>query len=210
MNRFVLSVSRCLVSASLAACWATVSLAQQGQQGESVTVVNTPSVRVVNTPLPVVGTVAIVNPPNTASPAVNATIVNLADLAKALQVGQPVHQTLSINDEGSGTPYTVPSNKRLVIEYISGACSAINSSLPVLSLTTGPIPTFPSYPLLTIPVPAGPSFEADPVFNHMVRIYVDAGSTLNLDHGQKVGGGGTQHPSVDCGVVISGQLFDTP
>ena len=109
MNRYVLSVSRCLIPAFVTACLVTGALAQQGQQGQpsgpaNVNVVNTPSV----------------------------TVVNPADIANALGIGQPVHfQALCQNSPNTGNsgcevqigPGPNDPNTRLVIEYVSAVCN---------------------------------------------------------------------------------------
>src|SRR5215470_14184764 len=121
MNRCVLSVSRLLVSASLAACWATASLAQQGPPAVGVNVLNVPRVQ-------------IVNPPN--APAANF-IVNPGDLAHALGVQTPITIPFTWDIKTQGimkAQYTVPTGKRLIIHTVSGNCNSVNANVGGLAI----------------------------------------------------------------------------
>jgi hypothetical protein len=128
MNRFVWSVSRLLVSASLAACCATASQAQQGPPDGL-------GVRVLNTPLPVTGSTTVsgsVAASQSGTWNVTATIANKqTPFAKLLCIGsQPCVSGLN----GPTTPalpffFIVPTStasggivKELVVEFVSGDC----------------------------------------------------------------------------------------
>jgi hypothetical protein len=207
MNRFVLSVSRCLVPAFVTACLATASLAQQGPPGGlSVDVVNTPSVKVLNTPLPVTGTVAIVNPPNTPSPAV--AISNPADIAKAMGVQHPVAFVVTSNNQGVNTlKYTVPPNQRLIIEYASGSCNLFNISLNDLGIVAKSNSNDFFFPV-NLPTLATSNPQVFGNFAHLVRIYADPASVISLTSTSIASIG--NNSSFSCFATLSGQLVDFP
>ncbi len=207
MTRYALFVSRPLIPALAAACLATGSLAQQGPpEGLSVNVVNTPSVRVLNTPLPVTGTVAIVNPPNAPSPSV--TISNPADIAKAMGVQHPITFMLTFTNIGTNTNYTVPSNQHLIIEYAAGSCKLSDASLDNLVIRAKSNSNDLFFPV-NLPFLASTASNPQALgnFAHLVRIYADPASVISLATN---GTGGGSNPSYVCFATLSGQLIDNP
>lgn len=105
------------------------------------------------------------------------------------------------------TLYTVPPNKRLVVEYVSFLGQTdLNNSLSILFTVQGSdTAAFISIPLARFPVNSQPNL-AQWVGSQFVRFYADAGATLvaapYADNSDIV------HPNGN--VTISGYLVDTP
>jgi hypothetical protein len=140
-------------------------------------------VNVVNTPLPVTVTNPSV-PPSTVS------VGNTAALAAAIaaaNAGTPVAFGLL----GSGSPdtYSVPIGQRLVIEYISGACSSDPVPVGLLFVTTNG---------LIIGYSVVPAFVAQTnatgYIGQSVKLYADPGTKVSLPQG------------AHCTLIVSGRL----
>jgi hypothetical protein len=136
---------------------------------------------------------------NTTTNPVPSTVVNPADIAKALGIQQPVTFSLTFSAASGMVPtstlYTVPSNQRLIIEYASGSCKLTNGAnlndleIGVLGLNFFPVNL--------------PPLSTSGNFAHTVKIYADPASIIDLNTN---GSGGT----FNCVAAFSGQLVDVP
>ena len=184
MNRFVLSVSRCLILA-VATAWATASLAQGGPPGGL-------NVNVLNTPLAVTGTVTVANSASAQIPKrFNGTIFDSTSLTNVIPKD------------------AVPAGKVLVVSYVSahgvanntaahltaGECTMWLISTPELS-TQGGLPVTPG------------------VFNGAVSqatyLPINAGESVSLSCFASGTLGGTFFPNLPTTwwVSLSGYLTD--
>jgi hypothetical protein len=192
MNRCVLSV---LIPAFVTACCATGAFAQGPPNGLGV--------NVLNTPLAVTGSVTTSGKVDLV-PGATVSVGNPADIAKSFGIQQPVAFELTFDRlTNGGVPFTVPTNKRLIIEYISGTCILASAGIFDLNLQLGST-IAPGYHLFSqdqIPF-------ARPTFNHMVKIYANAGSILNLAAAETSSSGSSAF--LTCKVTASGQLLDVP
>ena len=191
-----------VVLLSAVAAWGqfrTVTVQNAGSNPVPTTIQNTPSVNIANTPsVSVTGTptvsitgtpsvsvsgtptVAVSNlPTGAAGPASLAGIItkNLDEPAR-----QPVQQSLTCSTVAAGVntctaTYMVPAGKRLVIEYlqlISIDLSGSATSLYQITTTVQGMNVTYYYP--PGPAPAGNNHISE----HLVRIYADPGSTVQL------------------------------
>lgn len=136
---------------------------------------------------------------NTTTNPVPSTVVNPADIAKALGIQQPVTFSLTFSAASGMVPtstlYTVPSNQRLIIEYASGSCKLTNGAnlndleIGVLGLNFFPVNL--------------PPLSTSGNFAHTVKIYADPASIIGLNTN---GSGG----AFNCVATFSGQLVDVP
>jgi len=200
MNRYVPSVSRCLIPAFVTACLATGALAQQGPPGGL-------GVTVLNNPLPVF----VANPPNQST---NSFIVNPGDIGtavgKSLGVGTPVTLNWDFDSRkpfGTGFSYTVPAGQTLVIEAATGFCRFSNYGIDGLFIgvqQTVQNPTaIPSLWLISIPFVLNSLSSS--VFNISSKARVAAGTTITMVPF------GTDHSGPDafmiCQTTTYGQLI---
>jgi AraC-like DNA-binding protein len=137
---------------------------------------------------------------NTTTNPVPSTVVNPADIAKALGIQQPVTFSLTFSAESGVVPtstlYTVPSNQRLIIEYASGSCNLANgANLDNLVIEVHPGSNF--FPVNLPPLSTSGNFA------HTVKIYADPASIIGLNTN---GSGG----AFNCVATFSGQLVDVP
>jgi hypothetical protein len=137
---------------------------------------------------------------NTTTNPVPSTVVNPADIAKALGIQQSVTFSLTFSAESGMVPtstlYTVPSNQRLIIEYASGSCKLTNgANLDDLVIEVHPGLNF--FPVNLPPLSTSGNFA------HTVKIYADPASIIGLNTN---GSGGT----FNCVAAFSGQLVDVP
>lgn len=169
-----------------------------------------PSVTVVNTPLPVTlqgtssisGTVAATqsgtwNVGITGSPNVNVmnTPLPIAETArKAVNHSFVCSSTAVGCGEGAATEYVVPTGYQLVIDYASIAAS----NLPVGDAAVLNIVTTVNSVFASFQVPQ----------SQMVKLYADAGTTVQLsaDRASNVGGG----PNTSYFVSFTGHLVPLP
>lgn len=137
---------------------------------------------------------------NTTTNPVPSTVVNPADIAKALGIQQPVTFSLTFSAASGMVPtstlYTVPSNQRLIIEYASGSCKLTNgATLDDLVIEVHPGLNF--FPVNLPPLSTSGNFA------HTVKIYADPASIIGLNTN---GSGG----AFNCVAAFSGQLVDVP
>jgi hypothetical protein len=228
MNSCVLSVSRYLIPAFVTACWATGSLAQQGPpNGLSVNVLNTPTVNIGNTPLAVTGSVTTSGSVSLA-PGSSVTVNTSTGpvLVKSVNDGiQTVQAKGTCTSPTIGcqtsTLYTVPANKRLVIEYVSlEACGVAGTAIswdvfvvPVGNATGDRI----GHHLNSTPIAAGPvsgnigctpGGGAVTAVGQVVRLYSETGSDIFFigDRTNGIGLGTT----ITLAFTFSGYLVDAP
>jgi hypothetical protein len=181
MNRFVLSVSRCLISAFAIACLATGALAQQGPPDGL-------GVRVLNTPLSVTGsvttsgTVTVANPVTTVvNPATSPALTSSVD-----DPGRIAYQTIQfqqncLNQCNLRFP-AVPSGHRLVIQHVSGFMSmnGLPKSVTVSLAKDGVSNSGTSTFFATV---AGNSFSPQSfisAFDQPTQYYIDAAGTPTI------------------------------
>jgi hypothetical protein len=130
--------------------------------------------------------------------------------AKAL-TQQPIAFGLTYSPAtGAGTPFIVPANKRLVIEYGGGSCDVISGRVNTVFIYTSLLNGF-NLTLFAVNLQPLVSPSLTQVvtgnFGHLVKIYAEAGFQVNLILGspQQLNGG-----SITCVVTLSGQLVDVP
>ena len=187
----------------------------------------TENVNVVNTPLPVKGTVnasqngtwnvGITGNPsvNVGTPTVNLGAGSTVGINGSVQIGNTATSPVLVRDvenparhpiqielcNGIGLPcdpslrdeVKVPSGEEVVIEYVSGVCSAPASTTVFLNLftTAGGVPEFHYFNEITV----GPSGSTQ--FGQLTRIYADPSSFIRSDiHGT--------HEPILCIVTLSG------
>ncbi len=178
-------------------------------------------VTVMNTPLPVQGTVGAtqsgpwnvgitggtVNVANSASSPVFARDVDNA-------ARQPFQKNLCIPISGaflpfcSGIPdsFVVPDGKRLVIEQVAGDCLQQSGTQVVeISLRTqvGSDLVPYAFPLQPPPTFSAPSGLYATSLNHLIRIYADPGTTVDIPRAQLIGG-----TEAYCVLGVSGYLVN--
>ena len=229
MNRCLLSVTRYLIPALVTACWATGSLAQGGPPTVGVNVLNTPlpvqlngsasvtgSVNVANTPL----SVQVVNPPNVPPSTVTiANPVTAADIAKALGVGTPFQAQVQCNpDNGSNCfgSVPVPSNKRIVLEYVGALC-LIDRSLQTLAFAFVELVGADGLPISHflstndhVGAADGPTVNSVS-FGQTVRLYAPPGTKINVNVAQGSTTNTNPVPSFpQCTFSLSGQSVPVP
>ena len=218
MNRFVLSVSRCLILAFTTACLATGSQAQQGPPGGL-------NVNVLNTPLAVTGSVTTsgsvsLAPGSTVT--INSSNSNPVRVKSVNDGIQPVQASARCSASvsvgcGSGNVYAVPANKRLVIEYVSlHVCGlpGLTASWSILVQNVG-TPESIHHALNVTPPAMGPGNSAigcnstpssTTDVGQVVRLYAETGSivTFDADRANGITGNATFE------FTISGYLVDVP
>lgn len=152
-------------------------------------------------PVPVAGTVNVSGPLS-----VNGTVTSRdADLAARSPFQVTLCSSASFGN-ATGTPcgdlpfrFTAPSNRRTVIEYVSGECGVSGDvNLLRFSLATTAGGTSAAHRL---------HLERDPLdsrfydINHLTRIYADAGTVFGLNSSS---GGGAGAGSYRCIFTLSG------
>jgi len=210
MNRRVLSVSRCLIPAFVTACLATGSHAQQGPP--------TRDVNIANTPLPVTGSVTLA--PG-ASVNVNSSVANPVRVRSVNDAIQPVQASVSCTSPsntigcGPATIYTVPTGKRLVIEYASMDACLLPGQTVELSIYTTLGSAFTRHYVNISPPAAGPGVtnigcnlpaaSSITTVGQALRLYADAGTTVDVEGDRNAIAG-----SANLHFTISGYLVDVP
>jgi len=178
----------------------------QGTVTGTVTVSGTSSVNVVNTPLPVQGTVT--GSVSITNPATNPVLVRDVDNPARHAFQQEVDVTFNAGETFVNPTIDVPAGKRLVVEYVSiTACLPAGQKLTNAEIRTGATGGNPFVAMIVTP---GSTACAD-LFDgftasQMVRFYKDAGmGGLVVSVGRNVG---TDFGSVDSTIV--GYLVDLP
>lgn len=175
-------------------------------------------VTVVNTPLPVQGTVNVANFPAsnnvTLNPATQnpVTVVNPADIAKALGIQHPYQKEVLCqwpNDNNHcDVSFTSPTNQRLVFEYISGQCN-LNPGMQILDVNVITIAGGArAVHNLGIVNPAGGNFFGNVLvsFGQTVRLYADQGTQVEVTVLESNVGNNLQV----CTFALSGQAVNVP
>jgi hypothetical protein len=111
---------------------------------------------------------------------------------------QPVQAYVTYASAGPDQPYVVPSNKRLVIEYVSGSVGC-KGQLSGIRLETTVADVFVTHRVLWGPRQEGGESDYFP-FAQMVQLYADPGTTV------KVGFNGSG--TLTGKAAISGYLVD--
>ena len=92
---------------------------------------------------------------------------------------QPVQAYVTYASSGPDQPYVVPSNKRLVVEYVSGSVGCQKGLLAGIRLETTVADVFVSHRVLWgAPQEGGESVYYP--FAQMVQLYADPGTTVRL------------------------------
>lgn len=152
-----------------------------------------PNVRVINTPAEPVP-VMLLGP---------ASIDTSAPLPFR-DVDNPARHAVQTRITGSGTSYTVPDGKRLVIEFVSGEMFSIAGVITAAVVETHldgneVFHRFP--PTRSIETPGSPSIAT---FGQMSRIYADGGTEVS------VSAASVPQDTVGVAASISGYLVDMP
>jgi hypothetical protein len=137
------------------------------------------------------------------------TVVNATELAKAMGVQHPFQTSMTCEPYRSDgiceLRHDVPSNQRLVIEYVSMQCWLPSTArLGLLRLYTSVNGTDLVTHYLnpgTAAASAGGSVE----FGHLVKIYAAPGSRILFDGDIRLG-----DSSTFCTLTLSGQAIDVP
>ena len=216
MNKCVLSVTRYLIPAFVTACWATGSVAQGPPNGLSV--------NVLNTPLAVTGSVTASGSVNLAPGATVKIDTSLAPVrVKSVNDGiQPIQIEASCLTQtvgcGTGSVYTVPINKRLVVEYVSMHVCGLPGLTAEGSMLTSNVGTsgFVTHAFNVTPPTFAPGSTAigcnsatpssTTSIGQLVRIYAETGSTVTMEGLRANGIAGT----ATFRFSISGYLVDVP
>ena len=215
MIRFrLLSIVLALASlAVLAMVWAPEPAVAQGPPGGL-------GVNVVNTPLPVTGSVTVA--PGT-SVQIDNTVADPVRVRNVNDAIQPVQEStncdLPASTIGCGptTIYTVPAGKRLVIEYASlNAFCILPGESVVLSIFTStgggasvahvaniaPPAPGPGTTAIGCNAPAASSLTS---VGQQVRLYADAGTVVQVEPDRNSNSG-----AANVAITISGYLVDVP
>jgi hypothetical protein len=151
------------------------------------------NVNVVNTPLPVTGTISVGNLGDSPLP------VRDVDNPARQPVSATANCSESTGTNCEATIYSVPAGKRLVIEYVSFQARVPFGQVAYMSITGGPYFPF-SQPAVSFP-------GANVVrFAEQVRLYSEPGTTLVVQ-GERTGSGLS---STNFSFFISGYLVDVP
>lgn len=207
MNRFVVSVSRCLVPAVVTACWATVSLAQQGGPAGPPGGLG---VNVLNTPLAVTGSTTVsgsVTVKNTADNPVPVFVGNTAEVpaltSSVDEPGRNPYQVSTTKGCGGGLGCNidfppVPTGKRLVVQQVS--CSTTYTGQPSFVKVSVEENVTPFVRSSFFAPFAGGTI----LFTQRLDYYLDATNTLDI--GISLGGGTSTIGQTQCSVT--GHLLD--
>jgi hypothetical protein len=134
---------------------------------------------------------------------------NTVQLAKACvtSCGTPFQATLGASfgvDLPAPSSFTVPADRRLIIEYVSGNCEGSDDSSGASSIgltaRTGAAPVLHHLPFTPLPSPG--SVEVQHTFAQSTRIYADAGTTVSFGGRLFRSAAGT----VSCLAAVSGTL----
>jgi hypothetical protein len=201
-----------------------------------VTVTNTPlPTQVTNLPASqnVNGTVSVANFPATQAVSGTVTLASGASVEVSNTVDNPV-RVRNVNDAlqpvqfsascvssagtigcGPGIGYSVPSGKRLVIEYASLNVCALPGQTAVLKIFTSAAGTFVVHSLSSTPVTTSPGANtigcnggvASSIASRgeQVRIYADPGTSVGFEADRDNNNG-----ALDATMTISGYLVDVP
>jgi hypothetical protein len=136
----------------------------------------------------------------------NGNQLTAAEIAKALGVQHPTSFFIQTDNINGNTSYQVPANQRLIIEFIGTSCILTNdASLNAFALVVLKNGTETEVALSVTPVSTTNS--TDVTFGQMVRIYIDPGTTLQLN---PIGRTGNPAAQLGCGSTVFGQLIDVP
>jgi len=158
--------------------------------------------------------VIVTNPPNQGS---NTFIVNPGDIGaavgQAVGTGTPVVLNFlwSISGNPSSPNYTVPTGKRLVIEYVTGLCRGFNQAALGLGIGVPQSPTQGLYlpAVVFTSIPFNATVEQEMSFSVPAKAYVPSGTPLNIVLLNTPAGQGFSYAQCDA-VVAYGQLIDSP
>jgi len=219
MNRCFFPVSRILAVALLTASCTTVSLAQGGPpQGPPGGM----GVTILNSPIPVTGTVQVVNPPNApASTTVTNQATNPVPTSDVDNPGRIPYQSTQIASSGGpgacigNLPFCrvffppVPPNHRLVVLHVSGLVGAatkptqvnLGAGRQVTAIDgTKRVDSFTDF--------ARQAFTVDTSFDQSVLLYLDAGDIPGVDAlTEEVNGASTVNVTF-LRINLSGYLVD--
>jgi len=188
MNRCFFPMTRTLAVALLTTSWTTVSLAQGGPpQGPPGGM----GVTILNTPIPVTGTVQVVNPPNApASTTVTNQATNPVPTSDVDNPGRIPYQSIQRTDTTCfGTDPLcqvffppVPSDHRLVILHVSGLVGAQTKPTQV-NIGAGRQRTTSDGRVRVDSLTdfARQAFTVDTSFDQSVLLYFDAGDIPGVD-----------------------------
>ena len=188
MNRCFFPMTRTLAVALLTTSWTTVSLAQGGPpQGPPGGM----GVTILNTPIPVTGTVQVVNPPNApASTTVTNQATNPVPTSDVDNPGRIPYQSIQRTDTTCfGTDPLcqvffppVPSDHRLVILHVSGLVGAQTKPTQV-NIGAGRQRTTSDGRVHVDSLTdfARQAFTVDTSFDQSVLLYFDAGDIPGVD-----------------------------
>jgi hypothetical protein len=136
----------------------------------------------------------------------NGNQLTAADIAKAMGVQHPTSFFIQTDNINGNTSYQVPANQRLIIEFVGTSCILTNdASLNALGLALLKN-NIESIVALSVS-PVSTTNSTDVTFGEMVRIYVDPGTTLQLNPLGRLTGNNAQ---LGCGSTFFGQLIDVP
>lgn len=151
--------------------------------------------------------VTVINPDTSPVP---TTVVNPADIAKALGIQHAVAFELSFFKPNiTSAPFNVPASQRLIIEYVSGRCFVSDALVTELRILTVMSSASQSYTVNLAPISsAAITNPTQGNFGHTVKIYVDPASQVFLEAGAAAAGGAGS--GYGCNATLSGQLVDVP
>ena len=128
---------------------------------------------------------------------------NVNDAVQPIQVNLPV-DLLAGQFPSSDVIYSVPANRRLVIEYASAGCSIPAGQAIAVSFVTGLGGSY-TYPALQSSFPAPPGAKPYTATGHPVRLYADPGTNVGYSLARTDASG-----VASCGVQFSGYLTPLP
>jgi hypothetical protein len=182
-------------------------------------------VTVVNTPLPVQGTVNVGNFPtsNTITGSVsiaNTPNVNVVNQPTVRDADNPARQPFvfflcELSQQNCPTAFTIPSTtatgqsvQRFVVEYVSGSCAVDSgkfvADLGVSTSVKGTTAFYRVIPTLESSFPSTGNFFN---FAQQLRGYADPGTNAVIS--SFVEGPGTSEPGQSCNMLVSGYLVTT-
>jgi hypothetical protein len=136
------------------------------------------------------------------------SVVNAADLAKAMGVQHPFQKAIlcaSRARQSCDGSFVVPNNQRLVIEYVSAKCFAdTGAKLADLMIVTSADGTTEVRHQFAL----GDTSSSRVLIGQPVRLYAAPGSTVYALGFEEVTEGNDM--GLSCGVSFSGQSIDVP
>jgi hypothetical protein len=179
-------------------------------------------VNVVNTPLPVQGTVNVGNFPTSSTVTGSVSIantpnVNVTNQPTVRDADNPARQPFvfflcELSQQNCPTAFTIPSTtasgqsvQRFVVEYVSGSCAVdsgkVVADLGVSTSVNGTTAFYRVIPTLESSFPTtGNLFN----FAQQLRGYADPGTNAAISSFEE--GPGTSEPGQSCNMLVSGYL----